>query len=247
MNLKLKVLIILVCSLIITMVPASAVHTGDILANMDDIKDNQNNIKEDNKKITKTSYDIESHTKIIQDTINQMNDVKWYQFWKWDFYLRQGPNKLKSEGKIIELLSQSAGSTESNAEQDENRIANTGEKGIELALKASNQENNSNVITNAYNTGDARENAQLIARELSSHFNNKYTATAPINLVKGDIVQITLSHNNYVYLQYIGMDPTKDTALFIGNKNTAVRLPVDDMRVYINLKLKKQPSTNLTL
>ena len=52
--------------------------------------------------------------------------------------------------------------------------------------------------------------------------------TAPSNLVKGDIVQHYLSHNNYVYLQYVGMNPAKDTALFIGDKNTAVRLPVND-------------------
>ena len=45
MNLKLKTLIIFVCSLIITMVPASAVQTGDIMANTNDIQNNQNNIE----------------------------------------------------------------------------------------------------------------------------------------------------------------------------------------------------------
>jgi VCBS repeat-containing protein len=232
MNLKLKVLILFVCSLIITMVPASAVETSSIMAqNTDNIKANQANLAEDNKEIAESTDTIDYHAKIIQDTVNEMNNVKWYQFWKWDFYLRKGPNKINSEGKIIESISQNINIIGSNAEQNADQISDKGEKGVQIALDILNRKNSTNIGNNTYNTGDANANAQLIASELTSQFKNNYIVTAPKTLEKGDIVQHYLSLNNYVYLQYVGMNPAKDTALFIGDRNTAVRLPVNDMRI----------------
>ena len=223
------------------MVPASAVQTGDIMANTEDIKNISEDMREDNKEISQSSNNMESHTKTIQDTINEMDKVKWYQFWKWDFYLRQGPNKIKNEGIIVESLSKDTNNKASDVEKTGNQVADNGEKGIETAIDVENQKSVLDIGNDSYNTGDAKVNAQLIAESLSSHFNNKYVVTAPNNLVKGDIVQHYLDHNNYVYLQYVGMNPAKDTALYIGDKNTAVRLPANDQK--INYKITPQSQT----
>ena len=244
MNLKLKTLILFVCSLIITMVPASAVQTGDIIANTNDIQNNQNNIEEDNKKISESSDNLKYHIKIIQDTVDKMNNVKWFQFWKWWFFCVTGPAKLKSEGETVESLSQNINKTASNAIQNANQVTSNGENGIAIALNSENQNNSSDTGTDIYNTGDAKANAELIAGNLSIHFNSKYIVSAPDKLVKGDIVQHYLDHNNFVYLQYVGMNPTNDTALFLGDKNTAVRLSVNDMG--IKYKITAQTTTTNT-
>ena len=49
----------------------------------------------------KASDNIEYHAKIIQDTVKEMKNVKWYQFWKWDFYLIQGPKKIKKRRRQL--------------------------------------------------------------------------------------------------------------------------------------------------
>ena len=230
MNLKLKILILFVCSLIITMVPASAVETSNQIAqNTDNIKLNQANLADDSKEFAESTDTIDYHAKIIQDTVDEMNNVKWYQFWKWDFYLRKGPNKINSEGIIIESISQNINNIGSNAEQNADQITNDGEKNIQLALASTNQNNDKYTRNIPYNTGDAKENAHSIADNLSSRFKTKYTVTNWGHLKNGDIVQYPLSHNNYVYLQFVGMSPEGDKALFKGDMDTAVRLPVSEL------------------
>ena len=72
-----------------------------------------------------------------------MNNVKWYQFWKWWFFCVTGPDTLKSEGKIVESLSQDINKTASNAKQNGDQVTSTGENGIALALNSENQTDNS--------------------------------------------------------------------------------------------------------
>ena len=62
------------------------------------------------------------------------------------------------------------------------------------------------------------------------------------NLNKGDIVQYPSSLGNYIYLEYIGLNPTGDTALFLGDSNTAVRLPLSALN---SIKYKIKPETNI--
>jgi VCBS repeat-containing protein len=232
MNFKLKTLILFVCSLIITMVPASAVQTGDFMANTDDIRKNQEDIDKDKNIISKARDEIESHSKIVQDTVNEMNDIKWYEFWRFDFFVREGPNILKSEGTIIESLSKNINDSSSDILQ----------KGNELALNSESQKDSSDIGMDPYNNGDPKENAQVIAESLSENFKTKYNVKASDNLVRGDIVQLSLPHNDYVYLQYVGLNPSNDTALFLGDKNTAVRIPVNNM----NITYKLTPETSTT-
>jgi hypothetical protein len=237
-----KLLIIFVCFLIVTLVPASAVETSSIISKKtDDIKEDQASIINETNKLSETSNSINGHVKVIQDTIEGMNHVKWYQFWKWDFYIRQGPNRILKESKFVELLSKDVGCAAATVEENVNSTAITGNKSLQIGLDKANQITEPNTLSNNYNVGIASINANLIADKLSSRYQKNYTATEKGALLNGDIVQYRLSHNNYVYLQYVGLNPSGDTVLLLGDFNTAVRLPVSGLK---NIKYKISESSN---
>ena len=109
-----------VCFLIVTLVPASALETSSIISQKtDDIKENQASIVEDKNKISEDNDAINYHVNIIRDTIDGMNNVKWYQFWKWNFYINDGPQRIQDESKIVESLSNDVGKTATNIGQKE--------------------------------------------------------------------------------------------------------------------------------
>ena len=238
-----KLLILYVCFLIVTLVPASAVETSSIISQKtDDIKENQASIIEDKNEISEENNAINYHANIIKDTINGMNSVKWYQFWKWNFYINEGPQRIQDESKIIESLSNNIGKTATNIDQTANNVNNTGNSSLKLSLESANKELEANPVNNPYNSGDIKDNADLIASQLSSRFQTEYIAVSADTLNNGDIVQYPLTHNNYVYLQYVGLNPKGDTALFLGDTNTAVRLPVAALK---NIQYKISPKTSV--
>jgi hypothetical protein len=225
-----KLLILYVCFLIVALVPASAIETSSIISQKtDNIKQDQINIVNEKNEIAQNTRQIDQHVNIIKDTIDGMNHVKWYQFWKWDFYIRQGPNRIQKESKIIESLSNNMGNTATNIDKNANSITNTGENSLKIGLDKANQMTEPNTVDNRYNIGNASSNAHIIAGELLSRFQKNCTVSERGTLQKGDIVQYPLSHENFVYLQYVGKNPSGDTALFLGDTNTAVRLPASSI------------------
>jgi hypothetical protein len=224
--------------------PAGAVETSSIISqNTDDINVTQANILEDNQKISDINGEINYHSNIIKDTIDGMNSVKWYQFWKWNFYINEGPQRIQDESKIIESLSDKVNQTATDVSQKAQDINGTGNKSLEMGLEAANKLTEPNTINNPYNTGNSKANADLIAGQLSSRFQTKYTAISADTLNNGDIIQYPLSHSNYVYLQYVGLNPKGDKALFLGDSNTAIRLPVTVLK---NIQYKIVPKTAAT-
>lgn len=228
-----KLLILYICFLISSFVPSFAIVHGESVSGTTD-NQNQVQILNDKNKISSEMDSVEYHTKILQDTVNEMNDVKWYQFWKWHFFMFEGPQKIQYEAKIIESLSRDVGKNgehiKKNAESSLNNILNT------------ENQSDVNVTDVLYNTGDADDNAKIIANKVSEQFNTKYTAISNDILKNGDIVQYPLSHNNYVYLQYVGNNPSGDKALFLGDNNSAIRLHVSELDK-IKYKLKPEAPT----
>ena len=243
---KIKVLILFICFLIVTLVPASAVEIGSNLTQQtDDINQNIADINVDKGAIDDDSDSLGFHSKIIQDTLNEMNSVKWYQFWKWYFYLHTGPKKIESESKIVESFSKNINQTSNSIYDEANTTPEEGEKSINVGLEAANQKTGTNLGNDPYNTGDAKTNIDLISNKLTSNFGTNYIVKAKEKLVNGDIVQYPLSHNNYVYLQFIGMNPAGDTALFLGDHNTAVRISIGDLN-NVQYKIVSQTNTDQT-
>ena len=238
-----KVLILYICFLIVTLVPASAIETSSIISQKtDDIKENQASIIEDKNIISQGNNAINYHVNIIRDTINGMNSVKWYQFWKWNFYINEGPKRIQDESQIVESLSNDLGKTATNMDQNANKANNIGNTSLQLGLNAANKVNQPNPANNLYNSGDAMANAYLIANHVSSKFNTNYMVTAKGDSKNGDIIQYRTSHGTYIYLEFIGLNPAGDTALFLGDSNTAVRLPVS---AFSSIKYKIKPETNI--
>ena len=241
---KKNILIIYICFLIVTLVPAVAVTTSSLVSQeTDNIKQSQQSLLDNKNKISETGNAIKYHANIIQDTIDGMNNVKWYQFWRWNYYINEGPNRIQSESKIIDVLSKKLDNNAKNTGQLANDTGENGNQTLQLALESSKLKTISTLQNDDYNVGDAASNANFIANELSSQFNTKYTVTKVGNLNNGDIVQYSLSNNNYVYLQYVGMNPAKDTLLFLGGKETALRLPISS---YKNLNYKILPESDNT-
>jgi hypothetical protein len=221
--------------------PAWAVETSSIISqNTGDINSDQASILEDNQKISDINDQINYHSNIIKDIINGMNNVKWYQFWKWNFYINEGPQRIQDESKTIETLSYQVKQKATDVSQKAQNINETGNKSLELSLEVASKTTQTNTINNYYNTGNAKENVDLIADHLSSRFQTKYTAVSADTFNNGDIIQYPLTHSNYVYLQYVGMNPKGDKALFLGDSNTAIRLPVAALK---NIQYKIVPKT----
>ena len=212
------------------MVPASAVETSSIISQKtDEIKDIHTGIIEDKNKLSETSNSINDHVNVIKGTINTMNHVKWYQFWKWDFYIRQGPNRILKESKIVESLSKDVNSTATNVAGNMDSAADIGNNSLQIGLEKANQITESDLMDNKYNVGKAQANANIIVGVVSSRFHKNYTVNEKGSLQTGDIVQYALPHNNYVYLEYVGMNPAGDTALLLGDSDSAVRLPISEL------------------
>ena len=225
-----KLLILFICFLIVTLVPASAVETSSIISQKTgNIKQDQVNISNEKNEISSNTHQLDQHVKIIKDTINGMQHVKWYQFWKWDFYIRQGPNRIQQESKIIETISNDVGNKATKVEKDVNSTIDTGNNSLQIGIEKANQITESEIADNKYNVGNASANVDIIASALSSRFKKNYIVTGKGTLQNGDIVQYPLTHDNYVYLQFVGMNPSGDTALFLGDTNTAVRLPATSL------------------
>ncbi len=236
-----KLLILYVCFLIVTLVPASALETSSIISQKtEDIKANQASIIEDKNKISDSNDAINYHVNIIRDTIDGMNNVKWYQFWKWNFYINEGPQRIQDESKIVESLSQDVGKTSTNIGQNGNNSGNIGNTSLQLGIEEANKVTEPDTANNHYNSGIDKDNADLIASKLSSRFQTEYSVVSADTLNNGDIVQYPLTHNNYMYLQYVGLNPKGDTALFLGDSNTAVRLPVAALK---SIQYKISPKT----
>jgi hypothetical protein len=225
------------------MVPAFAVAHGRVLSAKTDenvgfakeIVQNEQKIADDKNKISSDSDPIKYHGDILQDTLEKMNDVKWYQFWKWKFFLYDGPDKIKEETSIITSLSKNLNNSSQNLEEKAN-------SSIQTSLNLDKENITANTTDILYNTGEASVNANIIREKLSAKFQTEYTVSKPENLKTGDIVQYPLSHNNYVYLQFVGMNPTGDKALFLGSQNTAIRIPESDLKT---LKFKITPKNSL--
>jgi hypothetical protein len=239
---KKKLLILYICFLIVTIVPASAVETSSIIAQKtEDINGNQASIMEDKAKISEDNDAINYHVNIIRDTIDGMNSVKWYQFWKWNFYINEGPQRIQDESKIVETLSTDLGKISEEINQTANTTINTGNTSLEIGIDAANKFIAVNIPDNFYNSGDAKANVYLIATQVSSKFNTNYFVSARGELKKGDLVQYPTQQGTYIYLEYIGLNPKGNTVLFLGDSNTAVRLPVSSLN---NIKYKIQSATS---
>ncbi len=234
---KKLLLILCVCYLVVTLVPAFAVVNGENLAaNTGKVDQNNDKLVEDNNEISSDINALDYHSKILRGIMDQMNDIKWYQFWKINFLLFEGPAKIKEESAVIESLSNNINKSSSRLEQNAN-------DSLKIGMNLANSRLDEYTNDNIYNTGDVRANVDLIASKLSSQFKTNYTVTGNENLSKGDIVQFPLSHGNYVYLQYVGMNPTGDKALFLGDSNTAVRLAVSQLNT-IAYKISPARSLN---
>jgi VCBS repeat-containing protein len=219
---KKQLLILYVCFLIITLVPAFAIQNGNALSGKtDEINKKENSMIDDKNKMSSTTNSVKEHCKILQDTLDQMNDVKWYQFWKWSFLLYDGPEKVNSEARIIDSLSKNLNQSGTDLTQNADSI-------IKLGLDISNHGLNSSSNI-SYNTGEAKTNVEDIEANVSAKFKTDYIISSPEDLKNGDIIQYPLSHNNYVYLQFVGMSPSGDNALFLGDTNTAVRLKASEL------------------
>lgn len=239
-KMKKQLLILYICFLIATLVPASAVVNSKTLSGKtEEINKNQNGLADDNNKMLSDVNTIKYHSKVLQDTLNQMNGIKWYQFWKYKFFLYDGPAKIDSESKAIESLSKNLNNSANNMGDNAISLKDNANSSLEMGLDIANQDLNVNTINDSYNTGNASINANIIANKLSSNFQVDYTVTSPKNLESGDIVQYPLSHNNYVYLQYVGMNPKGDKTLFLGDHNTAVRLSASQLET---IKFKISPN-----
>lgn len=170
-----------------------------------------------------------------------MNSVKWYQFWKWNFYINEGPQRIQDESKIVETLSTDLAKISEEINQTDNNTISTGNTSLEIGIDAANNDTVLNIPSNFYNSGDSRANAELIAKQVSSKFNTHCSAIPRGDLKSGDIVQYHTQLGTYVYLEFIGLNPQNDTALFLGDSNTAVKLPVSSLN---NIKYKIQTVTS---
>lgn len=218
------------------MLPTFAVaHGRSLYENNKEVFQKNQEIEECKNKISSASDPIQYHSNILQDTLNKMNAVKWYQFWKWKFFLHDGPEKIKEEANIIDSISKQLNSSSNKIEESANSNIQTGSN----LVKENQTANTTNIL---YNTGEAFANTKIIQERLSENFHSEYIVSKPENLNPGDIVQYPLKHNNYVYLQFIGMNPTGDKALFLGSHNTAIRLSKSDLKM---LKFKISPKDSV--
>jgi hypothetical protein len=235
---KKKLLIFYLCFLIISLTPSFSVVFADSLRTDNEVQDNNNQINNANDKIEADADAIEYHSQIIQDTLNHMKDIKWYQFWKWHYIINDGPKTIQDEANMIEKLSKNIGNNGKQLEENAN-------SSIEKSLELADQKSDNNTVDEPYNTGDAKSNVELIKDNVSSYFNNNFSVTEPGNLIPGDIVQYPVSHGNYVYLQYVGMSPRGDKALFLGDTNSAVRLSIPQLEnIQYAIKLNKPTIKN---
>ncbi|MDD3984954.1 MAG: hypothetical protein PHY59_03480 [Methanobacterium sp.] len=98
-----------------------------------------------------------------------------YQFWRWNYYINEGPHRIQSESKIIDALSKTLDNNAKNTGQFANDTGNNGNQNLQSAFESLKLETISTLKKDDYNLGNAASNANLIANELTSQFKTKYT------------------------------------------------------------------------